>query len=102
VIAISGVYDVSSLPAFRTDAAGASPMRRIAAGSPPFLVAYCQNDYATLPAQARAFHAALEAGGLSSELVFVPGKNHITEMVDIWQPDDPTARAMLRFMAAHP
>jgi dipeptidyl aminopeptidase/acylaminoacyl peptidase len=54
-----------------------------------------------LPRQARDFHAALKAKGVASELVYVPEKNHITEIVDIWHADDPTAQAMLRFMAAH-
>jgi hypothetical protein len=30
--------------------------------------------------------------------VYVPGKNHITEIADIWRDDDPTARAVLRFI----
>ena len=76
-------------------------MHRITAEAPPFLITYCQNDYPALPAEARNFHAALEAGGVSSQLVYIPDKNHISEIVDIWQGDDPTARAILQFMSAH-
>jgi acetyl esterase/lipase len=101
VMALSGVYDVSAIGGFQSDPVNASPMSRIAADAPPFLVTYCQNDYPSLPRQARDFHAALKAKGVASELVYVPEKNHITEIVDIWHADDPTAQAMLRFMAAH-
>jgi acetyl esterase/lipase len=99
VIPMSGVYDLTRMEAFPSDKVDASPMHRIAAGAPPFLITYCQNDYPTLPAQARAFHAALQKAGIPSELVYVPSKNHITEIADIWREDDPTARAVLRFIS---
>lgn len=99
VIPMSGVYDLSRMAAaFPADKVDPSPMHRIAPGAPPFVVTYCQNDYATLPAQARAFHAALQKAGVRSELVYVPGKNHISEIADIWREDDPTARAVLAFI----
>ena len=78
-----------------------SPIHRVAAGTPPFLITYCQNDYPSLPAEARSFYGALQAAGVSSELIYVPNKNHISEIADIWQEDDPTARAILRFVNSH-
>jgi acetyl esterase/lipase len=102
VMALSGVYDLTPLAQFPSDKLDGSPMHRVAKGAPPFLIIYCQNDYPALPAEARNFHAAMQTAGNSTELVYVPGKNHITEIVDIWQDQDPTAQAMLRFMAAHP
>ena len=69
--------------------------------TPPFLVTYCQNDYPSLPAEARRFHAALLAAGDSSELVYVPNKNHISEIADVWQHDDSTADAIHRFVKTH-
>lgn len=101
VLALSGVYDVIPLPAFPSDKVDGSPLHRIAPGAPPFLITYCQNDYPTLPAEAGKFHAALQAAGVSSELVYIPNKNHISEIVDIWQDDDPTAVAILKFMNSH-
>jgi acetyl esterase/lipase len=98
VIPMSGVYDLTQIAAFPSDKVDGSPLHRIAAGAPPFLITYCQNDYPTLPAQARLFHAALQKAGIPSELVYVPGKNHITEIADIWREDDATARAVLRFI----
>jgi acetyl esterase/lipase len=101
VMALSGVYDMSGIPQFPADKLDGSPIHRIAPGAPPFLVTYCQNDYPSLPAQARRFQAALTEGKIPAELVYVPDKNHISEIVDIWQENDPTARAMLRFMEGH-
>jgi len=68
----------------------------VASGALPFTITYCQNDYPTLAAQAKLFDAALRKAGVSSELVYVPGKNHITEIADVWRDDDPTAKAILR------
>jgi acetyl esterase/lipase len=99
VIPMSGVYDLTQMAAaFPADKVDPSPMHRVAAGAAPFLITYCQNDYPSLPAQARAFHAALEKAGVKAELVYVPGRNHISEMTEIWRDDDPTARAVLRFI----
>jgi acetyl esterase/lipase len=101
VIAMSGVYDVSEIAAFKSDPAGASPIRRIAPGAPPFLITYCENDYPYLPAQAREFEQALKAKGVSAELLYVAGKNHITEIVDVCKQDDPATAALLQFIARH-
>jgi len=49
-----------------------------------------------LPAQARQFHQALQKAGVASELVFIPKRDHISEMLNIDQEDDPTAAAILR------
>jgi acetyl esterase/lipase len=98
VLALSGVYDVSMIAGFQSGGVDGSPMHRIARGAPPFLITYCQNDYPSLPAQARNFHAALKEAGNAAQLVYVPNKNHISEIVDIWQDTDPTALAVLRFI----
>jgi acetyl esterase/lipase len=92
---------MSGIAAFQSDVVNASPIRRIGSGIPPFLITFCENDYPFLPAQAREFERALKAKGVPAELVYVPGKNHINEIVDVYQPDDPTARAMLQFIAQH-
>jgi dipeptidyl aminopeptidase/acylaminoacyl peptidase len=51
-----------------------------------------------LPFQARAFHRALERTGISSELLYVPGESHISEMLSITHEDDPSAQAILKFI----
>jgi acetyl esterase/lipase len=77
----------------------ASPQRHVRAALPPFVVTYCQWDYALLPQQAEAFHAALIAAGARSQLVYVPGENHISEITSITREGDATARALLALLA---
>lgn len=102
VLPLSGVYDVSQVGGFKDDGANASPITHIQHGAPPFLITYCQNDYPALPAQARNFDAALRAQQVSSELVYVPNENHISEIVNVYKDDDATANAILRFIRQHP
>jgi acetyl esterase/lipase len=102
VMPLSGVYDVSTIAGFKDDPVKASPIKHIRPGAPPFLITYCENDYPSLPFQARTFDAALRQAGDSSQLVYIPGENHITEIIDIANKDDATARAILHFIAAHP
>jgi len=107
VMALSGVHNIVSLAeagnsrVFGNDPdvlRAASPLLHVRASLPPFLVTYCQWDYLTLPQQAEAFQSALRAAGATSELVFVPGENHISEMTNIVKTGDATSAAMLRFM----
>ncbi|MFB3830141.1 MAG: alpha/beta hydrolase fold domain-containing protein [Bryobacteraceae bacterium] len=98
VAALSGVYDVRSLSLF-PDGAQASPLTYVRAGAPPFLVTYCQWDYYMLPAQARRLDAALRQAGVASQLVYVPRESHISEITNIWKPEDATARAVLAFLS---
>lgn len=107
VLALSGVYDITAIeagtsgPTFGGDPEvlrAASPIRFARAGLPPFLVTYCEWDYALLPQQAVAFDTALRAAGASAKLVYVPGENHISEMLSIPKPDGALAKAMLEFM----
>jgi acetyl esterase/lipase len=104
-IALSGVYDLSSAESHSSVFGGneqarreASPGFHIDSPAPPFLVTYCQWDYFSLPAQARQFHSDLTGAGIESELVYVPGRNHITTMLYLPRENDPTAAAMLQFL----
>ncbi len=102
VIPMSGVYNVELLAnIFGAEAEvrrQASPIHLVKSPAPPFLVTYCQWDYPTLPAQARAFHEALRQAGASSELLYVAGESHISEIVSIVKENDATAKAVLRFV----
>jgi acetyl esterase/lipase len=100
VAALSGVYDVSGLRQFQVAGArDASSMHYLghnkSVKAPPFLITYCQWDYPSLPLQAREFEAALKKSFVQAKLVYVPGENHISEMVNIGKEDDVTARAIL-------
>jgi len=104
-ITLSGVYDLgqgeNQASVFGRDKEfrkNASPLFHVKGPAPPFLISYCQWDYPTLPAQARAFHAALTKAGVAAEVLFVPRESHISEMLSITRDDDPTAQAVLRFV----
>lgn len=105
VAALSGVYDLtqgdSQESVFGRDPQvrrGASPVYDVKPGAPPFLVAYCEWDYLTLPAQARAFYAALRQAGDAAELVFIPRESHISEMVHVPTDDSLLAAAILKLV----
>jgi len=89
------------IAAFKSDSANASPIHPIASGMPPFLITFCENDYPYRSAQAREFEQALKAKRVSAELVYVTGKDHINEIVDVSQQENPTARTTLQFIAQH-
>jgi len=99
--ALSGVYNVDMLPnVFTQDQETrrqASPLTHVRAGlaAPPFLVTYCQWDYPFLPRQARLFQEALSKAGIKSDLVYVEGEDHISEILSIVKPGDATAAAIL-------
>jgi acetyl esterase/lipase len=102
VIALSGVYEIRGpRSVFGSDPGAleqASPLRYVSASAPPFLIGYCERDFATLPAQARRFHRALIDAGVPAELLFIPGQGHISEILHMAAQDDPIVQAMLRFM----
>lgn len=105
-IALSGVYDVttgleSTFGRDKDVQRDASPLMQVQAPAPPFLITYCQWDYLRLPQQAQEFHSALQQKGVASELIYVPGESHISEIVRVTRPDDVTGRAILRFIRQH-
>jgi hypothetical protein len=102
VAALSGVYNLAATEGqssvFGKDVQRrreASPLFHVAQSAPRFVVTYCQWDYASLPAQARQFHAALKSASVMSELIYIPRESHISEMVHVPNPADPTAKAVL-------
>jgi acetyl esterase/lipase len=107
VAALSGVYDLTGLEGrqqgrvFAQDEASladASPLKHVKRATPAFHITYCQWDYAVLPQQARAFHASLLKAGAKPSLLYVPGENHISEMISIVKPGDPTAALLVRLI----
>lgn len=102
VALISGIYQVGALADFQNADDDPSPIDHVHShvqpGAPPFLLTYCQWDYFGLPKQARDFAAALQAKFVDSRLIYIAGKNHISEIEDALNHDDPTARAILDFI----
>jgi acetyl esterase/lipase len=87
VIAMSGIYDVDKLDTFVSagERHDASPNAHAHSGAPPFLISYCQWDYFGLPKQARDFTLILKKNFVAAELLYVPGENHISEVVSLVQ-----------------
>ena len=105
VVALSGVYDVRNTPefVFAGDRKQASPLTFAASlntqpNAPPFLIAYCQWDYAGLPKQARDFAAALKKSFVEVRLIYVPGETHVSEIISAVKDDSSVARALLSFI----
>jgi len=100
VAALSGVYDVSRVPEFisRKGAPEPSPLDHVHANAPPFLITFSQWDYFELPKQARDFAASLKKDFVTAQLLYLPGENHISELLNIWKDDDPLALAVLNFV----
>lgn len=103
VASISGLYDASEIAVLNPDSAskrGAPPSLRIRPTSPPFLIVYCQWDYPALPYRARQLYSSLRKSFVSANLLYVPGENHLSEVLSMWRDDDPIAQAILKLV--HP
>jgi acetyl esterase/lipase len=100
VISLSGVYDVQRAVTFNVhgDRKDASPIFHVSSDAPRFLVAYCQWDLLTLPKQARSFSAELRKKLVSTQLLYIPRDNHITEIINITKESGPLIDAVLKFI----
>jgi acetyl esterase/lipase len=105
VVSMSGVYDVRNMRefVFEGDRKQASPLTYAASANaqpnaPPFLITYCQWDYAGLPKQARDFAAALKRSFAEARLIYVPGETHVSEIISAVKDDSSLGRALLSFM----
>ena len=76
----------------------ASPLTHVKAPAPRMLISCCQHDYLSLPQQAKDFYKAVKAIGADAEFLFVPNENHISEMINVMEPEDLTGKALLRFI----
>lgn len=91
VIAVSGIYSVGSLPEFASADDDPSPLDHVHAGAPRFLILYCQWDAFGLPAQARDFAHVLEKNFVPARLVYLPGENHVSELISIMRGENTKA-----------
>jgi hypothetical protein len=44
------------------------------------------------------FHKALKQAGIQTSLIYIPGENHISEMLNVTKQNDPTVAAAVKFM----
>ncbi|HLX64623.1 MAG TPA: alpha/beta hydrolase [Planctomycetota bacterium] len=105
LICISGVYDLAAIgdnhaKTFPTDEIRkqGSPLLYVKSPGPRTLITCCEHDYLSLPQQAKDFYKAIKAAGTDAEFLFVPEQNHISEMLNITDPNDLTANAVLKFI----
>ena len=82
------------LPEFREAARRASPVSHASADDPPVLVLHGAADTAVPPRQATALHAALEAAGVDSTLMLLPGVGHALPL----DRSTPGGQALLSFL----
>jgi acetyl esterase/lipase len=82
------------LPEFREAARRASPVSHASADDPPVLVLHGAADAAVPPRQATALHATLEAAGVDSTLMLLPGVGHALPL----DRSTPGGRALLSFL----
>lgn len=109
---ISGVYKfgegsgLSMRPRFLGDEdaavdAAASPMNFVAAGAPPFLIAYGTEDFPHLKVQAEDMTATLRAHDVEAEKIVFEGRDHFGASFAGGEPDGPWVPRALEWMAAH-
>lgn len=100
VISISGIYDLRNVPSYLDDGDrnDASPLRYVSPSAPPFLIGYCQWDYLAFPKHARDFDAELRRSFVESELVYIPGENHVSETNALAEDANPLMSAILGFV----
>lgn len=82
------------LPEFREAARRASPVSHASADDPPVLVIHGAADTAVPPRQAAALHATLEAAGVDSKLLLLPGVGHALPL----DRTTPGGQALLSFL----
>jgi arylformamidase len=77
----------------------ASPIEHVRKGLPPFLLLHGEVELPGLRHMAHDFRDALQKAGSPVELCQIDGHSHNSIVFWLNQPDDPTAKAMLQFIA---
>lgn len=110
VVSISGVYDLLQYRALASDylstAFGeeaavyrdASPLHHARPGAPPFLLAYAEHDYPGADLQARLMGEALDDQGVTTQVLSVPGRDHVSILAGIRSLFDPMAVGLAMFL----
>jgi len=109
VIGVSGPYTLGPRGfenVFGEDEAkrlDAYPLRHVtdleAKEIPPFRILAADGDYVGLPAIARSFAVALEKHGVKVRRNEIAGRDHITIIARMAQPEDPAIKQIIEFVA---
>jgi arylformamidase len=104
VVAISGVFDLGFVPysylqpkvqASWDQVERLSPQRHLPSAAPPLLVAVGGAEPPEFRRQSRDYHAALVTAGLASAYLEPAGKNHLSVLEELEQPDSALSRALV-------
>lgn len=110
VVSISGVYDLEEYRLDATDYLSAafgldpqvyqdaSPLTHVHPGAPPFLLAYAERDYPNADRQAHRMREALAEQGVSSQVLHVAGRDHVSILAGIRSLFDPLAVGLALFL----
>jgi acetyl esterase/lipase len=111
IVAISGIYDLTELPAKYVERAfgpgadvwaAASPTNQARGGLPPFLILYADHDLPGCDRKpAEAFAKALHDKGTKAEVREISGSNHLRILVGAVAAEDPVFQAILNFVTQH-
>jgi len=102
-IAISGIFDLEpirlsylneKLRVSQHDVEPLSPIRNIAASSPPLVVAYGTGELPELQRQSREYANARAKAGLPGELAPLAGHNHFTILEELASPEGALTRLL--------
>jgi acetyl esterase/lipase len=88
---------------FGEDGAGrpASPLMHVHKGMPPFLVLYAEHELPKLDDMAKEFVKSLQDTAVPVECKRIDGCNHNNIVFRLHNADDPTAAALLPFIAKY-
>ena len=110
VVSISGVYDLEEYRESASDYLSAafgldpqvyqeaSPLTHVHPGAPPFLLAYAEHDYPRADRQAERMREALGDQGVSSRVLRVDGRDHVSILTGVRSLFDPMAVGLAMFL----
>jgi arylformamidase len=105
VVAVSGLFDLGFVPysylqpkvqASWDQVRRLSPQRHLPQAALPLLVAVGGDEPAEFRRQSRDYHAALRGAGLASTYLEPPGKDHLTVLEELEQPESALSQALVR------
>ncbi|MSR29981.1 MAG: alpha/beta hydrolase [Gemmataceae bacterium] len=108
VVSLSGIFDVSKVGFGHIfgweyeGKKGASPVKQVRAGLPPFLLICADKDFPVCsPEECRKFKKALEAKGNQVDLQVISRSNHLKVFFDAMQKEKQVSNLLLKFLESN-